>query len=125
MDEYIRTNALVKRNNQMTKKSIEIMKKSPDLSNFFAFGAAHFRGPDNIAELLRKEGYRVLRVKVGDKVEPNVRSKATTWYSRPSPVDVIVFLVFTIMVLIVMTAMIVIILTLVMFCCRWLLSGCF
>ena len=90
MDEYIRTNALVKRNNQMKKKSIEIMKKSPDLSNFFAFGAAHFRGPDNIAELLRKEGYRVLRVKVGDKVEPNVRSKATTRCSRPSPVDVIV-----------------------------------
>ena len=112
MDEYIRTNALVKRNNQMTKKSIEIMKKSPDLSNFFAFGAAHFRGPNNIVELVRKEGYRVLRLKVGDNMEP-------------SPVDVIVFFAFTIMVLIVIAALIVIILTLVMFCCRWLLSGCF
>ena len=124
MDEYFRINALVKRNNQMAKKSIEVMEKSPDLSIFFAFGAAHFRGPDNIVELVRKEGYRVLRVKVGDTMEPNVRSNVNTWYSRPSPVDVIVFLAFTIMVLIVMTALIVMILTLVMFCCRWLLSGC-
>ena len=121
MDEYFRINALVKRNNQMAKKSIEVMEKSPDLSIFFAFGAAHFRGPDNIVELVRKEGYRVLRLKVADKMEPSVRSNATTWYS--SPVDVIVFLAFTIMVF-VMTAMIVMILTLVMFCCRWLLSGC-
>ena len=109
----------------MAKKSIEIMKKSPDLSNFFAFGAAHFRGPDNIIELVRKQGYRVLsiRVKVGDKMVPNVQSNVNTWYSRPSPVDAGVFPSFT-MVLIVLTALIVMILSLVVFCCRWLLYGC-
>ena len=101
---------MVKRNKQMAKKSIEILKKSPDLSIFFAFGAAHFRDLDNIIELVRKEGYRVLRVKGGGKREPNIRSKVPTWYSRPSPVDAGVFPSFT-MVLIVLTALIVMILS--------------
>ena len=64
-------NLEVKRNKQMAQKSIEIMKNSRHLSNFFVFGYAHYYGPGNILELVQKEGYKVLRVISNNNIVQN------------------------------------------------------
>lgn len=50
------------RNVSMTTVLIEKLKEEPAQSHFFAVGAGHYVGKDNIGSLLKKKGYQVTRV---------------------------------------------------------------
>lgn len=50
------------RNVSMARSIGEILVGQPDKSHFFAVGAGHYVGDDNIGQLLEKQGYRVTRV---------------------------------------------------------------
>ena len=60
--EYIQTNFLRKRNEKIAAHIIDLLKEKPD-AYFFAFGALHFIGEDNIPNMLRSSGLRVDHVK--------------------------------------------------------------
>ena len=62
LHEYVHTNFIRKRNEKMAAHIIDILKKKPD-SYFFASGALHFIGEDNIPDMLRSSGLRVEHVK--------------------------------------------------------------
>ena len=56
--EYMHTTLLQKRNEKMAARIIDLIKKKPD-AYFFAFGAAHFMGEDNIPDIIRSSGFSV------------------------------------------------------------------
>ena len=50
-----------KRNKNMATRIIDLLREKPD-SYFFAFGAGHFIGKDNIPDILRSAGFEVEQV---------------------------------------------------------------
>ena len=49
------------RNHRMVNRIIKKLKQAPKKRQVFAFGVAHFVGPEGVVELLRKQGFKVQR----------------------------------------------------------------
>lgn len=62
IDEYFRTELIAKRNQRMSKRIMRLLKRNPDVSFFFAFGAGHFLGDNSIIHYMQKDGFQVSRV---------------------------------------------------------------
>ena len=50
----------------MASRVIHLLKTSPGSSLFFAFGASHFVGEENIIDMVREAGFTVERVNTAD-----------------------------------------------------------
>ncbi len=65
--DYLRLNLIEKFNRKMADKVKRNMEMKPECkSYFFAFGALHFIGHENIIELLRAEGFHLEQVSLID-----------------------------------------------------------
>lgn len=62
IDEYFRTELIAKRNQRMSKRIMRLLKRNPDVSFFFAFGAGHFLGDNSIIHYMQKDGFQISRV---------------------------------------------------------------
>lgn len=72
IDAYFRTELIVKRNERMAKRVIELLNKYPERNFFFAFGAGHFIGNHSIIDIMRREGFTVDHLGPKDQL-PNVK----------------------------------------------------
>lgn len=68
IDEYFRDELIYKRNKRMSKRVVQLIKKHPKKSFFFAIGAGHFLGNGSIIDILRKKGYNVSHVRPDAKL---------------------------------------------------------
>ncbi|KAK2547833.1 Metalloprotease TIKI2 [Acropora cervicornis] len=75
IDAYFRTELIVKRNERMAKRVIELLNKYPERNFFFAFGAGHFIGNHSIIDIMRREGFTVDHLGPKDQL-PNVNTSA-------------------------------------------------
>jgi len=64
------------RNVGMTAKIRELMKADPKQTLFIAVGAGHMPGEKGIVNLLAKEGLKVLRLELGEKLTPPAKPAA-------------------------------------------------
>ena len=62
LDRYFRQELILKRNLQMGRRIVNLLRMNPNTSFFFAFGAGHFLGNESVVEYLRHEGIDVVRV---------------------------------------------------------------
>ncbi|XP_068725786.1 metalloprotease TIKI homolog isoform X1 [Montipora capricornis] len=73
IDAYFRTELIVKRNERMAKRVIELLNKHPERDFFFAFGAGHFIGNHSIIDIMRREGFAVDHIRPNDQL-PRVKT---------------------------------------------------
>ncbi|XP_046575922.1 metalloprotease TIKI1-like isoform X1 [Haliotis rubra] len=59
IDQYFRSELIVKRNHRMSQRVMTLLKKYPKKSFFFAFGAGHFLGNNTIINHLQEAGFNV------------------------------------------------------------------
>ena len=62
LTSYFREHLFVRRNKMMADKILYLLKKRPNESFFFAFGAGHFIGQKSVVDILRQHGLKVTRV---------------------------------------------------------------
>ncbi|MFC7338983.1 TraB/GumN family protein [Haloferula chungangensis] len=62
LGEKLLKRLLEDRNKNMAKFIAEKLSSEADSSHFFAVGAGHYIGKDNVCELLTKKGYKVTRI---------------------------------------------------------------
>ncbi|XP_046575923.1 metalloprotease TIKI1-like isoform X2 [Haliotis rubra] len=72
IDQYFRSELIVKRNHRMSQRVMTLLKKYPKKSFFFAFGAGHFLGNNTIINHLQEAGFNVTHT-ASDEEIPVIR----------------------------------------------------
>ncbi|XP_071119553.1 metalloprotease TIKI1-like isoform X2 [Haliotis cracherodii] len=72
IDQYFRSELIVKRNHRMSQRVMTLLKKYPKKSFFFAFGAGHFLGNNTIINHLQEAGFNVTHT-ASDEEIPMIR----------------------------------------------------
>ena len=62
LDRYFKEELILKRNVQMGRRIVTLLRENANTSFFFAFGAGHFLGNNSVVDHLRQEGIDVVRV---------------------------------------------------------------
>jgi uncharacterized protein YbaP (TraB family) len=62
LDKYFKEELILKRNVQMGRRIVTLLRENPNTSFFFAFGAGHFLGNNSVVDYLRRENIDVVRV---------------------------------------------------------------
>ncbi|XP_060889143.1 metalloprotease TIKI2 [Labrus mixtus] len=76
IDSYFRQELIYKRNERMAHRVSSLLKRNPNQTYFFAFGAGHFLGNHSVLDILRQEGYEIIHMP-SDHQEPVTETKPT------------------------------------------------
>ncbi|XP_012944285.1 metalloprotease TIKI1 [Aplysia californica] len=76
IEEYFQHELIDKRNARMSARVVALLTAHPHTSFFFAFGAGHFLGRENVVERLRTAGLDVVHTAPGVNVTRSDKSRA-------------------------------------------------
>jgi len=69
INTYFREHLIHRRNRRMGARVVELLLNNPGTGFFFVFGAGHFVGNHSILEVVRRAGFTVEEVQIGDNLK--------------------------------------------------------
>ena len=68
---YFKKHIYLVRNELMAERIVGLLNSHQNTSFFFAFGAAHFLGPNSVVDILTSSGFTVTRVSADTIIKAN------------------------------------------------------